>query len=166
MDVATVLVSAAAGAITSAITAYFTSKMKVSEEREKWSRDFTLKYAEALQTNPGVAANLAKQFAIALLIVNGARPSNQEGRQKVFAPPNSRLVVGRGAENDIVVDDAMVSRRHAAFYTDRAHIFVETMGANSGVLVNGNYVEGRVLLRNSDVVTMGETHFEVILLAQ
>jgi hypothetical protein len=35
MDASTVLVSAVVGVITSAITAYFTSKLKVSEEREK-----------------------------------------------------------------------------------------------------------------------------------
>jgi hypothetical protein len=163
MDAPTVLVSALVGAATSAVTAYFTSKLKVSEEREKWSRDFALKYAEALQTNPAVAASLAKQFAIALLIVH----STGMIRRKIFAPPSSRLVVGRGADNEIVVEDASVSTHHGAFYTDNVHIFVESMGATNGVFVNSKLVKDsvRVLLRNGDVVKMGETHFDVFLLS-
>jgi hypothetical protein len=42
MDLATVIVSAAVGAATSAVTAFFTSKLKISEEREKWFRDFAI----------------------------------------------------------------------------------------------------------------------------
>jgi len=65
MDLSTVLVSAVVGAVTSAITAYFTSKLKISEEREKWVRDFASKYAESLAANPAVAANMLKQLAVA-----------------------------------------------------------------------------------------------------
>ena len=164
MDITTVLVSAVVGAVTSAVTAYFTSKLKVSEEREKWSRDLSQKYAEALQTNPAVAANLAKQFAIALLIANEPQHS-KEGRQKIFVLPNSRLVVGRGPESDIVVIDDRVSRRHAAFSTDGAHIFIESMGGRAGIFVNGDSALGRVLLHNGDTVSMGNTSFEVLMLS-
>lgn len=164
MDITTVLVSAVVGAITSAITAYFTSKLKVAEEREKWSRDLSQKYAEALQTNPAVAANLAKQFAIALLIANEPQHS-KEGRRKVFVLPNSRLVVGRGPECDISVADDGLSRGHAAFSTDGTHIFVEPMGARGGIFVNGTIALGRVLLHNGDTVSMSKTSFEVLLLS-
>jgi len=164
MDITTVLVSAAVGVVASAITAYFTSKLKVSAEREKWSRDLSQKYAEALPTNPAVAANLAKQFAIALLIANEPQPS-QEGRQKIFVLPNSRLVVGRDPECDIRVIDDALSRRHAAFSTDGAHIFIEPMGAKGLILVNGDFALERILLHNGDTVSMGNTSFEVLLLS-
>jgi pSer/pThr/pTyr-binding forkhead associated (FHA) protein len=166
MDTPTVLISAAAGVITSAITAYFTSKLKISEEREKWARDVSQKYAEAQQTNPAVAASLAKQFAIALLIVDELEHPGGRGRQKIFVPPNSRLVVGRAPGSDIVVEDGMLSSHHAAFLTDQTHIFVESLGAKAGVFVNnGVRVDGRVSLRAGDEVTMGNTRFEVLLLS-
>jgi pSer/pThr/pTyr-binding forkhead associated (FHA) protein len=167
MDAPTVLVSAVVGAITSAITAYLTSKLKVSEEREKWARELSQKYAEALEVNPGFAANLAKQFAIALIIVNDASLDNpEEGRGKIFVPPNSRLIVGRSPECDICIHDTMLSRRHAAFFADKAHIFIETMGAQAGVSVNGEPVDGRVRLRTRDVVSMGHARFEILSLSE
>jgi len=41
------------------------------------------------------------------------------------------------------------------------------MGATNGVFVNSKLVKDsvRVLLRNGDVVKMGETHFDVFLLS-
>jgi hypothetical protein len=57
--------------------------LKVDEERKRWARDFSQQYAEALGTNPGVAANLAKQFAIALLIVSEPGSSASHGAHEV-----------------------------------------------------------------------------------
>jgi pSer/pThr/pTyr-binding forkhead associated (FHA) protein len=98
--------------------------------------------------------------------VNEPGYSDERGRQKVFVLPNSRLVVGRGPECDIVIHDAAASRRQAAFSTDKTHLFVETMGARTLIQVNGALMlEDRVLLRNGDFVTMGATRFEVVLLS-
>ena len=166
MDALNVVVSAVVGAVTSAITAYYTSRLKLSEEREKWARDLSQKYAEALKTNPAVAGSLAKQFAIALLIVNEPERSDKEGRQKIFLLPNSRLVVGRAPESDIVVADDLLSRQHATFSSDATHIFIESMAARGLVFVNDAPVlETRAVLRSGDVVSMGHTRFEVLLLS-
>ena len=82
MDVETVVVSGVVGIVTSAITAYFTSKLKVSEERDNWYRDLANKYAEAAETNPAVAAKLSKQFAIALIIVDEPAAGSQRKRKR------------------------------------------------------------------------------------
>jgi pSer/pThr/pTyr-binding forkhead associated (FHA) protein len=164
MDLETILISGVVGAITSAITAYFTSKLKVSEEREKWSRDLSQKYAEVLQTDPNIAKNLAKQFGIALLVSRKTLTTAETGHGKYFLLPNSRIIVGRSPDCEIFLDDPVISGRQAAFSADRTNVFVESMGGTNPILVNGNVVQGRVRLRNGDEVLIGATNFEVILL--
>jgi pSer/pThr/pTyr-binding forkhead associated (FHA) protein len=92
--------------------------------------------------------------------------SDEKARQKVFALPNSRLVVGRGPESDIMIHDSAASRGHGAFSTDQTHVFVESMAARAGIFVNGNILlEHRLQLRNGDVVKMGDTRFEILMLS-
>ena len=164
MDIATVLISGAVGAVTSAITAYFTSKLKVSEERQKWSRELSQRYAEALATNPGIAANMARQFGIALVVQRSPYPSAPEAQTKFYLLPNSRLVVGRHPSSDICLSDPKVSRSHAAFCAEGNGVYIESMGAKHPVLVNGEPVPSRVRLRSGDQVTIGTTLFELIML--
>jgi hypothetical protein len=47
----TVVVSAAVGVVTSAITAYITTWLKIREERSKWQGEFSLKFAELQATD-------------------------------------------------------------------------------------------------------------------
>ena len=164
MDIATVLISGAVGAVTSAITAYFTSKLKVSEERQKWSRELSQRYAEALATNPGIAANMARQFGIALVVQRSPYPPDQDAQTKFYLLPNSRLVVGRLPSSDIRLTDPQVSRNHAAFSADANTVYIETMGARHPVLVNGEAVTSRVRIRSGDQITIGTTRFELIML--
>jgi pSer/pThr/pTyr-binding forkhead associated (FHA) protein len=164
VDIVTVLISGAVGAITSAITAYFTSKLKVSEERQKWSRELSQRYAEALATNPGIAANMARQFGIALVVQRSPYPSDPKVQTKFYLLPNSRLVVGRHPSSDICLSDPKVSRSHAAFYADDTAVYIESMGAKHPVLVNGEAVSSRVRIRSGDQITIGATRFELIML--
>jgi pSer/pThr/pTyr-binding forkhead associated (FHA) protein len=164
VDIATVLVSGVVGAVTSAVTAYFTSKLKVSEERKKWFRELSQKYAEALATNPGIAANMARQFGIALVVLRSQDPSDSGPHAKFFLLPNSRQVVGRSRDCDILLDDPAISGHHAAFSADGIDVYIETMGARNPTLVNGKAVEGRIRLHSGDHVTIGKTRFELIML--
>ena len=164
MDIATVLISGVVGAVTSAITAYFTSKLKVSEEREKWSREVSQKYAEALATNPGVAAHMARQFGIALVVLKPPQSPEEKARGKFFILPNSRQVVGRASDCDIVLDVVAMSGHQAAFSADSTTVYIETLGAKNPTLVNGKVVEGHAHLRSGDEVTIGRTHFVLIML--
>jgi len=164
VDIATVLISGVVGAVTSAITAYFTSKLKVSEEREKWSRELSQRYADALATNPGIAANMARQFGIALLVIRSRNPAGPKASGKFFLMPNSRQVVGRHASCEISLPDAGMSPHHAAFSADSTDVYIETMGARNPTMVNGEPIEGRVRLRSRDLVTIGVTRFELLML--
>jgi pSer/pThr/pTyr-binding forkhead associated (FHA) protein len=170
MDIGTVLLSAGVAVITSAVTAYLTSKLTISQEHEKWGSERAVKYAEVVDTKPAVAQNLAKQVAVGYLVIDEPKgvPISAEGRRKVFIPPNCRLVVGRcSPPADISVRDECVSMRHAAISSDSAHVFVEDLDAKNGTWVNLTRVETTsVRLNDGDVVRIGSTRLRLYLLTK
>lgn len=167
MDTGTVLLSAGVAVITGAVTAYLTSKLTISEEHKKWNRELALKYARVVNTKPAFAQNLAKPAALGYLVIGGPEgvPVSAEGARRVPIPPNCRLVVGRSAPPaDIAVGDEWASMKHAAIFSDSAHVFVEDMGAKNGTWVNHNRVEATsVRLKDGDVVKIGSTRLRLHL---
>jgi FHA domain len=167
MDIGTVLLSAGVAVMTSAVTAYLTSKLEISEEHKKWNRELALKSARVVNTGPVFAQNLAKPAALGYLVIDGPEgvPVSAEGPRKVPIPPNCRLVVGRNAPPaDISVGDEWASMKHAAISSDSAHVFVEDLGAKNGTWVNHNRVEATsVRLKDGDVVKIGSTRLHLQL---
>jgi hypothetical protein len=88
--------------------------------------------------------------ATAILDINGERLP--------LAPPG--VVVGRGNDADLRVNDPGVSRRHAEFrVTEDANgprVSVHDLGSTNGVLVNGKRVED-VTLTDGAVIRIGNT---------
>ena len=64
-------------------------------------------------------------------------------------------VIGRHLENDIVLNDSNVSRRHAEFVCAAGEVVVKDLGSTNGTKVNGVVVNGEQLLQHGDVVTLG-----------
>lgn len=71
-----------------------------------------------------------------------------------------RATVGRSSTNDIVLDDGLVSRVHAILVSTSAGVEIRDINSRNGTFVNGSRV-GRALLRNGDIVTIGNTAFAV-----
>ncbi|TLM81253.1 MAG: FHA domain-containing protein, partial [Actinobacteria bacterium] len=67
-----------------------------------------------------------------------------------------RIVVGRLAECDVHIQDANISRQHAAFVAEGAGWAIEDLGSTNGTYVNGERA-GHLRLRDGDVVTIGVT---------
>ena len=65
------------------------------------------------------------------------------------------FVVGRTPECDLVLDDGLVSRRHASFRVQGDSVAVKDLGSRNGVSVNGTPVRGGALLRAGDRVQIG-----------
>ena len=63
---------------------------------------------------------------------------------------------GRGAENDVVVDDAAVSREHATISYEQGQFVVEDAGGSSGTIVEGSPAAQTILASGSSI-HMGET---------
>jgi hypothetical protein len=105
--------------------------------------------AKVSQTGPGATETQVRR-ATALIEVNGERlPLSAPG-----------IVVGRGNDADLRVNDPGVSRRHAEFrVTEDAtgpRVSVHDLGSTNGVLVNGRKVDSATLADGA-VVRLGNT---------
>lgn len=66
-----------------------------------------------------------------------------------------RYVLGRQLENDIVLNDSNVSRRHAEFVSSAGVVTVRDLGSTNGTKVNGVLVSGEQHLEHGDVINFG-----------
>ncbi|MCC7386840.1 MAG: sigma 54-interacting transcriptional regulator [Deltaproteobacteria bacterium] len=69
------------------------------------------------------------------------------------------LVIGRATSSDIQLIDSAVSRRHARVLAAEGRVTVEDLGSDNGVIVNGARITGPTVLREGDVIGIGETTF-------
>lgn len=67
--------------------------------------------------------------------------------------------VGRSSSCHIVLDDGLVSRRHAQFVINVKSVVVEDFGSVNGVFVNGDRIAGHRALRDGDRVQIGKQDF-------
>ena len=71
-------------------------------------------------------------------------------------PVTDALVVGRGADVDLRLVDAAVSRRHARLSVTDATVMLEDLGSTNGTFVNGRKVDAAAL-RDGDRLTFGSS---------
>jgi hypothetical protein len=70
-------------------------------------------------------------------------------------------VVGRSDSCQIVIEDPLISRRHACFVVDGQGVLVKDLGSMNGVLVNGVKVDGARALAAGDRITIGKGEAEL-----
>jgi len=71
----------------------------------------------------------------------------------------TRVVLGRDAECDIVLDDRRVSRRHAEIERVGAQWRISDLGSHNGTFVDGVRIDGRCEAQDSAVVAVGNSLF-------
>jgi hypothetical protein len=69
-----------------------------------------------------------------------------------------RTRIGRGGDNEVVLDTKHVSRYHAVLLAGPVHTSIEDLNSTNGVFVNGKRVS-RQVLKDGDRVTIGRSHF-------
>jgi pSer/pThr/pTyr-binding forkhead associated (FHA) protein len=74
------------------------------------------------------------------LVVNNA----QSGEVR-YALDSPHISIGRGAENDVVLLDIKVSRRHAVLHCSAAQLRLEDVGSSNGFKFNGQRVREAVV---------------------
>ncbi|HEX2330399.1 MAG TPA: adenylate/guanylate cyclase domain-containing protein [Candidatus Angelobacter sp.] len=82
--------------------------------------------------------------------------SSPDGKRGVLELTKPIFTVGRGNANDLVLNDAGVSRFHAVIKIRDDGIFVADRGSTNGVLVNGNRIEEESRLQGGDVLYLGQ----------
>lgn len=69
---------------------------------------------------------------------------------------NDRTTLGRKHHNDIVLDSLVVSGNHCVFEMQGlADVTVEDLGSTNGTYINGQMIKSRQLLRDKDMITIG-----------
>ncbi len=67
------------------------------------------------------------------------------------------VVIGRDPSCDVVVDDHLVSRRHAQLEVDpQGHVVLRDLGSRNGTFVDGKRVEGPVVLAGNERIGIGD----------
>lgn len=74
--------------------------------------------------------------------------------------------IGRLPDNDVVIDDATVSRRHCAIvvHSDLT-IEVHDVASKNGTTVNGKKIQGSFRLRDGDEIGLSERHLTFLMFA-
>ena len=78
-------------------------------------------------------------------------PANLQGRKSI--------VIGRGAECDVVIKDPKASRRHCQLTRKESAFVLEDLGSRNGTFVNGERIKGPVTLQPSQAFKAGDTVF-------
>lgn len=73
-----------------------------------------------------------------------------------FILEGDQLTVGRDATNEIVINDAEISRRHARLTFQGGKYVLEDLGSTNGTFVNGQRLAGPRVLKAGEVVQFGE----------
>jgi hypothetical protein len=82
------------------------------------------------------------------------QPLAGEMANRQFDITKTLLAIGRGLDNDLVIDDPRVSRHHAQITFRHAHYLLRDLRSTNGSFVNGQPVEA-VVLANGDIVSIG-----------
>src|SRR5512134_2017294 len=73
-----------------------------------------------------------------------------------FTLEGDQISVGRDSTNEIVINDAEVSRRHARLTFQGGKYVLEDLGSTNGTFVNGQRLAGPRVLKAGEVVSFGE----------
>lgn len=95
--------------------------------------------------------------SIQLTIAKGA----QAGAQALFEQPE--VLIGRTEDNDVVLLQGGVSRRHARVFIEAGGAWAEDLGSANGTLVNGQRLDQPRRLREGDEITVGSVVLRVAL---
>lgn len=71
------------------------------------------------------------------------------------------ITVGRGPDNNIVVNDSRVSAQHARFSLQGPALVLEDLNSTNGTAVNGRLIFEPVSLRDGDDIQIGDTFLRV-----
>jgi hypothetical protein len=83
-------------------------------------------------------------------------------QQHDFELNDGQFVIGRGADCQLALDDALVSRRHAMLSVHGDAVYVEDLGSRNGVKVNGSLLQEKKRVGDGDRLRIGNQEMTVL----
>ncbi len=88
-----------------------------------------------------------------LLVILG---ENKDARVVIHKTP---FWVGRSLENDFIIHDITVSKKHFVVeFSDEGGFVVRDLGSGNGTLIDGSHSDSGKVVRDGDVIDLGHTH--------
>jgi adenylate cyclase len=81
--------------------------------------------------------------------------SSPDGKNGILELNKPLITVGRGNANDLVLNDASVSRFHAVIKLRDNSIFVADRGSTNGIVLNDEKISKETELKNGDIALVG-----------
>ncbi|MGB8128991.1 MAG: adenylate/guanylate cyclase domain-containing protein [Candidatus Angelobacter sp.] len=81
--------------------------------------------------------------------------SSPDGKNGILELNKPLITVGRGNANDLVLNDASVSRFHAVVKLRENFIFIADRGSTNGIVLNDEKISKETELKNGDVALVG-----------
>jgi len=75
---------------------------------------------------------------------------------QVYPLEGDEIIIGRGDENEIVLNIAEVSRTHAILTKAEEGFMIKDLGSTNGTFVDKKKVGGKYLLKPGDTVMLGD----------
>lgn len=82
--------------------------------------------------------------------------SSPDGRRGVLELTKPVTTIGRGTANDLVLNDASVSRFHAVIKFQDNAVSIADRGSTNGIVRNGEKINGESELHNGDLIRVGQ----------
>jgi hypothetical protein len=112
-----------------------------------------------LEKRIATASDSAAQTGEEVLLEGPARVLiRTDGNTEFVHVLGRRTRIGRGSDNEMVLDTKHISRYHAVLLAGPVHTSIEDLNSTNGVFVNGKRVS-RQILKDGDRVTVGRTQF-------
>lgn len=89
----------------------------------------------------------------------------QDETKKRYSITRTTWRIGRGKDNEMILDDSSVSRRHAEIHRDKGDRFmIYDLGSLNGVYVNNNKISSH-RLHEGDIIEIGDINLRFTLLS-
>jgi len=160
-------------------------KTTIEESDSQWGDEASTTTVEQQEIARALAADAPRRQQVITNVTNTNASALDEStvddqhNPMLPAPASARLVVtagndagleqaidagkaytiGRGLDNDIVLTDIAVSRKHFDLRNDGGSWVIVDRGSGNGTVVNGNLEDNPFMLANGDVIEIGNTTF-------
>lgn len=117
--------------------------------------------AETVSAQPGTTAGTQ---VMSVTTQQKVRPHIQKSARlllhtaagpQIIPLDSTQFTLGRGLNNDIILEDTRVSRHHAELRYKARRFWLNDLGSTNGTFVNGERVQAETALRDTDVISLG-----------